>query len=69
MHLLALGAFWRDRVGRPLPGRQVLMHLLALGAFWHIIETRLYLANRGLNAPFGARCFLAAPPSPSPSRL
>ena len=35
MHLLALGAFWRDGIGCiDLDHCIVLMHLLALGAFW-----------------------------------
>ena len=37
----------------------VLMHRLALGAFWHGQRGRLNADGRaGLNAPFGARCFL-----------
>ena len=35
------------------------MHRLALGAFWHGQRGRLNADGRaGLNAPFGARCFL-----------
>ena len=49
----------------PVPGsvvywhRNVLMYLMVLGAFWR--EQRDYLLwffLVGLNAPFGARCFL-----------
>ena len=60
MHLLALGAFWleiRLCIGMHLT---VLMHLLALGAFWLSYRSRkIERDNHGLNAPFGARCFLA----------
>ena len=35
------------------------MHLLALGAFWPMLTLSTVLAQSGLNAPFGARCFLA----------
>ena len=40
---------------------RVLMHLLALGAFWRGADRRVFRARgrRCLNAPFGARCFLA----------
>ena len=34
------------------------MHLLALGAFWSATLFRVNWSARGLNAPFGARCFL-----------
>ena len=37
------------------------MHLLALGAFWPGVQIPATAVNwEGLNAPFGARCFLAA---------
>ena len=61
MHLLALGAFWHheDQARQP-PRMDVLMHLLALGAFWHKqTQTIFNQYNECLNAPFGARCFLA----------
>ena len=36
------------------------MHLLALGAFWPgPLGSRITLVSLSLNAPFGARCFLA----------
>ena len=36
------------------------MHLLALGAFWPEVDIpKRKLRSAGLNAPFGARCFLA----------
>ena len=36
------------------------MHLLALGAFWpHASTTWRKHGAKSLNAPFGARCFLA----------
>ena len=34
------------------------MHLLALGAFWPRASAYMWGAWRGLNAPFGALCFL-----------
>ena len=37
----------------------VLMHLLALGAFWPKTLIQKDVPTAGLNAPFGARCFLA----------
>ena len=61
MHLWALGAVWL-RNARPTltPTTTVLMHLLALGAFWQLskLNRKFYSVCR-LNAPFGARCFLA----------
>ena len=36
------------------------MHLLALGAFWHLADVAQAVGLKRLNAPFGARCFLAA---------
>ena len=60
MRLLALGAFWLNaRPSNIDPYFDVLMHLLALGAFWlhqHVLHDATLLR---LNAPFGARCFLA----------
>ena len=42
----------------------VLMHLLALGAFWRKqMSEHKTLYGESLNAPFGARCFLASPPA------
>ena len=44
----------------PLDESSVLMHLLALGAFWRDVVADLVECGLcGLNAPFGARCFLA----------
>ena len=62
MHLMALGAFWPARAIQPgRPPASVLMHLMALGAFWPSSSVkRLTSALSGLNAPYGARCFLAA---------
>ena len=59
MHLLALGAF-SPTLLRPSPSLalMVLMHRLALGAFsprWILLWASILV---GLNAPFGARCFL-----------
>ena len=64
MHLLVLGAFWHGTVCTvQRRGQNVLMHLLALGAFWHQGSTQPRARNgfSRLNAPFGARCFLAHP--------
>ena len=36
----------------------VLMHLLALGAFRPLGTSRTPPSSMGLNAPYGARCFL-----------
>ena len=58
MHLMALGAF------RPVlrlnhdADALVLMHLMALGAFRHDTQYRTVARVVGLNAPYGARCFL-----------
>ena len=41
---------------------EVLMHRLALGALWPVSGLRGdLLSARGLNAPFGARCFMTRP--------
>ena len=60
MHLMVLGAFWPARAIQPgRPPASVLMHLMALGAFWPSSSVkRLTSALSGLNAPYGARCFL-----------
>ena len=60
MHRLALGAFSpRRRVYGTRMSFEVLMHRLALGAFSLIESPRdTEKVERGLNAPFGARCFL-----------
>ena len=44
----------------PTPNsEEPLIHLLALGAFWHATDKFRNTLSFGLNAPFGARCFLA----------
>ena len=61
MHPLALGAFClATGLVRDQRQRYVLMHPLALGAFC-LKPTRRHRAVgvQGLNAPFGARCFLS----------
>ena len=35
------------------------MHRLALGAFWHLTKVHAeFKGEAGLNAPYGARCYL-----------
>ena len=66
MRLMALGAFWpptpKDHQPVPTP---VLMHLMALGVFYPaIMLPSKKLSLLGLNAPYGARCFLTRSAGP-----
>ena len=60
MRRLALGAFWRVELNVGVDAADpVLMHRLALGASDPFRSTTLFRSTtHGLNAPFGARCFL-----------